>query len=295
MRVHFWGVRGSIAAPGPDTFRYGGNTSCVEVTLKDGTTIVLDGGTGLRPLGLDMLRRRRRWPIHMLISHHHWDHIQGFPFFLPIYDPKSELIIYPFRENEREELFSLLDQMDGAHFPVPHGEVPASVRIEEPKADEMRIGSAVVRRTATNHPGGGWAFRIEDDGHRVVYMTDNELDPPKQAVPVSGLVEFCRGADLLIHDSQYTPEELVGKKGWGHSSTAQAIDFAKAAGVSCLAMFHHDPQRTDEELDKFAAAAAESMGRHRKGSTAVAASEGLVIEVNSAGVRSTAPDRLLKV
>src|SRR5271155_3785403 len=121
MRVHFWGVRGSIAAPGPDTFRYGGNTSCVEVTLKDGTTIVLDGGTGLRPLGLDMLRRQRRWPIHMLISHHHWDHIQGFPFFLPIYNPKSELIIYPFRENEREELFSLLDQMDGAHFPVPHG------------------------------------------------------------------------------------------------------------------------------------------------------------------------------
>jgi phosphoribosyl 1,2-cyclic phosphodiesterase len=284
MKIQFWGVRGSIAAPGPDTARYGGNTSCVELTTSDGTTIILDGGTGLRVLGIDMLKRPRRGPLHILISHHHWDHIQGFPFFLPVYDAKSKLIIYPFRKGAKEELFSLLDQMDGAHFPVPHGAVPASVTLEEPKGD-WRIGSALVRRIPTNHPGGGLSFRIEDQGHAVVYMTDNELDPPAFTTPNSKLADFCRGADVLIHDSQYTSSDIVGKRGWGHSSVEQAVEFALAAEVRCYAMFHYDPQRTDAELDKLAERAVKAMEKGRKGSTAVAASEGLVLEVNSSGVR----------
>ena len=277
--MKFWGVRGSIPAPGPFTSRYGGNTSCVEVTLRDGSTILLDAGTGLRVAGLDFAKHPRKYPVHMLVTHHHWDHIQGFPFFMPIYDARTRLMLHPCRTSSKDMLVSMFDQMDGAHFPVQGSEIPAQVEFNASSDRVWKVGTADVRRIRTNHPGGGWGFSLEDEGRKVVYLTDNELDPPKAVTSIEEFAEFSSGADLLVLDAQYTPKELAHKRGWGHSSILQALDLGFRSKARVVALFHHDPERKDDELDQIGHEADRVLKeRHSTGSVFVSR-EGLEFEV----------------
>jgi phosphoribosyl 1,2-cyclic phosphodiesterase len=245
MRITFWGVRGSIASPGPDTALVGGNTSCVEVRCG-ATRLVLDAGTGVRKLG-DALLAEGPVEATLLLSHLHWDHIQGLPFFVPAYVPSTRLRIVGGESGVMSLRQALSHQMTAPVFPVRLDELGAKIDLCEARAGEtLELGEARVRVALLNHPGGVHAFRIEHEGRSVVYATDTEhyacVDPTLRAL--------AEGADVLIYDSQYTPEEYRGdggrsKVGWGHSTYAAGAELARAAGVGQYVLFHHDPQRTD--------------------------------------------------
>ncbi len=249
LKIRFWGVRGSIAAPGPDTAAVGGNTSSVELSAGS-TRILLDAGTGLRRLGDELLREGSPVRAHLLLSHHHWDHIQGLPFFVPLYLPSTELsVVGPMAE--RYSMHDVLShQMKSPVFPVRLDEVPCRLETREVKSgDRFEIGDAQVRVAKLNHPGGVLAYRIDWEGRSVVYATDTEhyscVDP--------ALLALAEAADVLIYDAQYTPAEYRGeagpsKVGWGHSTYEDGAKLAHAAGVGSLVLFHHDPRRSDAKV-----------------------------------------------
>ena len=252
MRVRIWGCRGSIAAPGPDTVRYGGNTSCVEVVLDDGGLIVLDAGTGLRPLGV-RLRDEPARPIHLLLTHLHVDHLEGLGAFAPIWQPQTELHIW----GPPSPLSTLAERIaryfSPPLFPVHLSDVPSSVRFHDAPEGSWSIGSATVSSAPIIHQGPTVGYRIEDGGRTLTYLTDHEpaLGPDLgEAAPewISGL-PLATGADVLLHDCQYTDEEYPSHQGWGHSSASQVATFARRAGVDRLYLFHHDPLHTDDDLD----------------------------------------------
>ena len=249
MRLIFYGVRGSIPTPGAAFVRYGGNTACVHIELEDGTDIVLDSGTGIRLLGEHLAKKNT--PIHLLLSHNHWDHIQGFPFFPPIYQAEREINIYP-GQTLFEEPDQILKQMEGSLFPVPRSALRANISlIEIPKADStFVIGSAKITRLAMNHPGSGSAYCINADGVKVTYITDNELYPPyKKETDFIDFAKFAENADLLIHDAQYMLSDMPAKNGWGHSVAEEAVKLAMASNAKKLALYSHDPERTDDDID----------------------------------------------
>jgi phosphoribosyl 1,2-cyclic phosphodiesterase len=249
MKITFFGVRGSIASPGYDTYRYGGNTSCVHIETASGQDLVLDAGTGIRNLGKRLIEKNNT--INLLLSHGHWDHIQGYPFFLPIYQPDRQIRVYTIATKGHEQICSLFDQIDGANFPVKATELPSqSECITANVETELARQNISVRRIPINHPGGGFGYRIEEEGTSCAYITDNELEPPeKVSTTYDRWVEFCRGVDVLIHDAQYLELDMPQKHGWGHSLVSQVRQLAVDAEVRCLVMFHHDPDRTDTEID----------------------------------------------
>ncbi len=243
MQIEFWGVRGSIASPGPETAGVGGNTSCVAVRCGS-SQIILDAGTGLRGLGDSRLTELRGAPFEatILLSHFHWDHIQGLPFFVPAYIPSTRLTIMGATNGSLSLEETLTHQMKAPHFPVRLDELRASLALKDIRAGvPFAVGDATVRATRLNHPGGVHAFRIEHEGRSVVYATDTEhyecADP--------ALVALSEGADVLIYDAQYTPEEYPSKLGWGHSTFAAGAEIARRAGVGELVLFHHDPRHDD--------------------------------------------------
>jgi CheY-like chemotaxis protein len=263
MRIRFWGTRGSLAKPGPSTVRYGGNTSCVEVRAADGTLIVLDCGTGAHDLGRSLVASGER-PIrgHLLLTHTHWDHIQGFPFFAPLFIPGNEFDVYaPQGLGQRLEE-TLAGQMEYTYFPVTLGQLDATIRYHDLGEGVFDLGAVHVTARYLNHPGLALGYRLEAGGVTVVYATDHEphsrhqpeVTGSAQQVPVhredQRHVEFLAGADLVIHDAQYTLEEYPGKLTWGHTPAELAVDFALAASVKRLALFHHDPLRDDASLDR---------------------------------------------
>jgi phosphoribosyl 1,2-cyclic phosphodiesterase len=249
MKITFYGVRGSIPSPGPATSRYGGNTSCVHVETASGQDLVLDAGTGIRGLGKRLVEKDS--PITILLSHGHWDHIQGYPFFMPIYQPERQIRVYTSATGNHGQICALFDQIDGANFPLKVTELPShSECVTENIETNLARQGISVRRIAINHPGGGYGYRIEEDGTSCAYITDNELEPPEKVSTTYGeWVEFCRGVDVLIHDAQYLQSDMPHKHGWGHSLVSQVRQLAVDAEVACLAMFHHDPDRTDTEID----------------------------------------------
>ncbi len=280
MIITFFGVRGSTAAPGPQTVKYGGNTSCVHVELDNGHDLVFDAGTGIRILGKQLAKKQT--PANILMSHGHWDHIQGYPFFDPIYQPDRDINIYISVASGRKLLCSLFEQMDGVTFPV-HAEDLPSNNICKFKGVESelyeRAGVRVVQR-ALNHPGGGVAYRIDDAGASVAYVTDNELDPPGEPTTTfDQWVEYLHGVDVLIHDAQYTEDDMPHKHGWGHSLISDVRRLATDAEVGALVMFHHDPDRSDGELDEIQRENEIYLRSHRAPAQSVCAAEGMQLRL----------------
>ncbi len=249
MRLTFYGVRGSIPTPGAAYVRYGGNTACVHIELEDGTDIILDSGTGIRLLGDSLIKKNS--PIYLLLSHNHWDHIQGFPFFAPIYQESREINIYP-GLTQLNEPDQILNQMEGSLFPVPKSALKSAINLIELPAAQNRftIGSATITRLAMNHPGSGSAYCIKADGVKIAYITDNELYPPyKKETDFLDFAKFADNADLLIHDAQYMLSDMPTKNGWGHSVAEEAVKLAMASHAKQLALYSHDPERTDDDID----------------------------------------------
>jgi len=278
MRVRFHGVRGSIPTPGPATVRYGGNSVCVEVRLADGTCIVLDAGTGVRELGKALAAEHYRAPIHLFITHGHWDHIIGLPFFGPVYASDTTIVLHATTERGVRGMRNA-DIFDRTHFPVAFSELPARFHRVEDFGDH-RIGSATIRHIELNHPGGATGFRIDDaDGTSICYLTDNELDPPGGAVTtVDQLARFAAGTDLLIHDAQYLPGDMPARRGWGHSVVDDVIALAALAEARTVALHHHDPDRDDDALDRIGEDAARRARELSPALRAIVAREGLTWE-----------------
>ena len=278
MHVTFYGVRGSVPAPGAQTARYGGNTSCVEVRLLDGTILALDAGTGLRALGKSLVRDGREERVHLLLSHTHWDHVMGLPFFAPLWKKSNHLIVYPLA-NDAQQRFQR-NIFDDIHFPVSVNDIPAKVELAKPATEEWRIGSAIVRPIQLNHPGGAQGFRIEDeDGASIAYLTDNELNAASAVVTTEALARFSADTDLLIHDSQYVVSDMPHKLGWGHSLVDDVLSLAELAQPARLALFHHDPDRTDDALDQLGARAKERLAERAPSVELLVAREGLELEL----------------
>jgi phosphoribosyl 1,2-cyclic phosphodiesterase len=259
--VKFWGTRGSIPTPSSWTRVYGGNTSCVEVRLGD-TVIICDAGSGIRELGKDLLKRTPRpRELHLFITHTHWDHIQGFPFFVPAYLKEMNIHVYGEHAQDDSRYSLLSGQMSSDYFPVSFRDLGARVICDHLEAGSKQIDGVTVRSFPLNHPGGCCGFVFEHEGRRIAYATDNELViPPGDRFPDPGLdgplrgapaalVEAVRGADLLITDAQYDDAQYATKVGWGHSSCISATDFAIQAGAKSVALFHHDPESTDRDVD----------------------------------------------
>lgn len=250
MEVHVWGSRGSIAAPGPSTIQYGGNTTCVEVRIGGTPLIVIDAGTGIRPLGQHLVSTRQSVECLLLITHIHWDHILGFPFFSPIYRQGTHIKVDGCARALKGLRLNLDNRMVDGLFPVNFDDLPAKIE-HEPRIGQgpLRLGEVEITAVELQHPQGGMGFRFVKGGKSFVFLTDNELW--KDAWPgqrSEDYARFCEGADLLFHDAQYSPEEVSKKRGWGHSDWKAAVDLALQAGAAHLVLFHHDPDRTDEEI-----------------------------------------------
>jgi phosphoribosyl 1,2-cyclic phosphodiesterase len=280
MLVTFYGVRGSIAAPGPRTIKYGGNTSCVHVRLNTGNNVIFDAGTGIRELGIRMVRNDE--PLLLLLSHGHWDHIQGYPFFGPIYQPSREIRVCQGVDSSAVSLKAILEQMDGSNFPVHSEDLPSKITTVDQVDEYLNAQSFHTVRKHLNHPGGGNAYRIEEDGVSIAYITDNELDPPTAPqTTYAEWVDFCQGVDLLIHDAQYIEQDMPAKHGWGHSLISQVRQLAVDAQVKNIAMYHHDPERTDSELDEIAIESAKFFKSKNSVIGSYIAAEGLVFDLAS--------------
>ncbi len=253
FKVIFWGVRGTRAVPGEDTLIYGGNTSCVQVQAGE-TVLILDGGTGLANLGMQLAAESAKpLELHLFFSHFHWDHIQGFPFFLPAYNRDNRLLLYGEAKGQASFASLLGGLMSAPYFPLPFDGLPARKDLREIKPGQaLELAAGLTVKTArNNHPGGCLSFRIEYAGKSCCYCTDTEHYPGRvDAV----LREFVRETDLLIYDANYTDAQYLGtdggrsRAGWGHSTWQEGIRLAEAAGVGKLVLFHHDPLRGDREL-----------------------------------------------
>ena len=261
VAVRFWGVRGSIPSPGPETVAYGGNTSCVE--LRSGNEVlVLDAGSGIRRLGLALAPEldAKALTTTVLISHTHWDHIQGLPFFRPAYNRASQIRVLGAPGTRTKLRAALVSQMDPIQFPISLDCLAGIVAIDEFAADTTTIGKFVVRTIALNHPGGCTGFRIAVEGVSVAYLPDHESyrgaigssDPTVAATARQAeaeLLHFLEGCDLLILDSQYDRTEYPGHIGWGHGCLDDSVALALRAGVESLVLFHHDPDHDDQQID----------------------------------------------
>jgi phosphoribosyl 1,2-cyclic phosphodiesterase len=251
MRVRFWGTRGSVPTPGRETARYGGNTPCISVDAGAAAPLIFDAGTGVRALGLDLAALPDE-PLELFLSHTHWDHIQGLPFFAPLYQRDRPLRIWGADDPPGTLERTMQTLMAPAVFPVPFESAGARVEFRPLPFDGVSLGGVTVRAIPVHHPGGAAGFRLQSGDAAMVYVPDNELrgsDGPPAAVRRS-LREACRGAAVLIHDSTYTAEESPNVLGWGHSTADEAVALALETEVQTLILFHHAPQRTDEEVDR---------------------------------------------
>ncbi|MBV6520216.1 MAG: Ribonuclease BN [Gemmatimonadaceae bacterium] len=291
MRLRFWGTRGSCPSPGPSTNRYGGNTTCLEVRTDDDDLLIFDAGTGIRELGLALIRGADGSPIRgeIFFSHAHWDHIQGLPFFTPAFQHGNDFTLWGSPTLFGSLGVVLRQQMSPVVFPVGFDALRARLEVRALEG-QRRSGSGYdVRTIDVRHPGGALGFRVSaagQPGRSFVFIPDNELDPSfderdGQPRPASreALVEFARGAQVLIHDAMYTGTEYMEHRGWGHSSYRDAIEFALAADVQTLVLFHHEPDREDTALDSMLQLCHEMVAERGGSLEIVAAAEGMEIGI----------------
>jgi phosphoribosyl 1,2-cyclic phosphodiesterase len=290
VQVTFWGTRGSIAKAGPTTVRYGGNTSCVSVRTDAGTLLVLDSGTGIHGLGQALLQEEGPIHGHLLIGHTHWDHIQGLPFFAPLFQAGNSWHVYGPRGLDSSIEKALAGQMQYTYFPVQLLDFDATIDYHGLVEGQFEIDDAVVTTRYLHHPALTLGYRIEADGVTVVYSSDHEPTPDAESGhdPVATLnrgeaqhVAFLQDADLVIHDAQYLAEEYPEKVGWGHSPMEYVVDVACAADARRLALYHHDPNRTDDEVDALVARARERAHELGYRGEVFGAAEGLTITLGS--------------
>ena len=281
MTITFWGVRGSLPVPGPHTLRYGGNTSCVSVEI-DGKVLVLDAGTGIFELGRRLLGTDKE--VFLLLSHRHNDHLQGLPFFAPLYHPCAPIHLLDYEHHG--EAWSPLVLFDGIRYPLRREMLPAAcLRVQGDVLAHLAAHGFSVERQALNHGGGAYGYRITHEGRSFVYITDNEIVEPGSADVGAELYEkpvaferfaaFCAGADVLCHDAQYRAGEMAMRRGWGHSQLPDVCRLAEAAQVRHLVLFHHDPARTDDAVDALLGEARARLAE--SGIACTAAYEGLTL------------------
>ena len=250
MRVKFWGVRGSTPTPQPENLRYGGNTPCLEIRSDGGSLLIVDCGSGLRMLGKSLAKEFGNRPIHahVLLSHYHWDHIQGLPFFAPLYLKTNQFHFHSFNLPSATLEDALEGQMTEPYFPVNMSAMLAQRSYSEMESGPLVLDDFTVHARRINHPQGCLSFRIENNGKAVVYATDNEPGAPDYDC---GIRELARGADVLVYDAQYSQDQLGSeKKGWGHSSWEEGVRVCLDAGVKEFILFHHDPDSDDQTIDR---------------------------------------------
>ena len=285
--VTFWGARGSIPTPGAHTARYGGNTACVAVEGSGGQLVILDAGTGIRGLGMTLVERQN-WSVQaeILLSHTHWDHIQGLPYFKPFFAPGNAVRIWGSKQGAKslDEILHL--QMDPAVFPIPLTAVSAALTVQEVRAGvDFTVGAFRAQAMQLRHPGTTLAYRLVPvaGGRSMAYVTDNELGPGgTYDMPPNWrreLVRFLGGVDLLIHDAMYTPTELDSHRGWGHSSYEEAVELAADASAKRLVLFHHEPEHDDGALDALVGAAKRTAERRGASVEVIAAQEGMQLSL----------------
>ena len=293
MTIRFWGVRGSIPTPGSATSIIGGNTSCVEVRVGD-QVIILDAGSGIRTLGQSLMKEFRDRPLNitMLITHTHWDHIQGFPFFIPAYSPKVSVRILGYEGAVHGLRGALFEQMQSAFFPIALHQMASRITFEELDDMQFQLGSIKVRAIYANHPGICLGYRLSTPAGDMVYLPDHEayerheLERQKVAKETSlisveyarrqdeNIIAFLRGADVVIADSQYDESEYPSRLGWGHTCADDTVQTAIRAGVKRLFLFHHDPDHQDEKIESMVARGRERVEKEGSSLIVTAASEG---------------------
>ncbi len=311
MRVRFWGVRGSLPVPGSKTERYGGNTSCVEIRSDAGTRVIIDAGTGIRRLGKELMREEFEGgagTAHLLISHTHWDHIQGLPFFSPLYQKGNHLYVYARRRDDVHLRAVFASQTGDPYFPISIEEAKAEISFRElADSAKFEIADVEISCTRLNHPYVATAYRLSVDGASVAYVSDTapfsdilfenqyiarppslgtalpEVDRVRLRAMRDGVVRLCEGADLVIYDTMFTPDDYLRIPHYGHSRPSDALDVCREAGARRLALFHHAPERSDAEVDAILDDTRIKVRASRLTLDVSAAYEGLDIELRGRG------------
>ena len=265
MRIRCWGSRGSVPVSGREYIKYGGDTTCIEIRDRDAGVVIVDAGTGIRRLG-HRLMAEDRYDYHMIFTHAHWDHVMGFPFFKPIYTPRARLRMYRCPYSKFVETM-LSKVMAPPYFPVPYGQTSAQVSYADDILCSLTfdIGAISVASIPLSHPNTGRGYKFTEDGKTFVFLTDNELQYQHAGgASYDRYLEFAEGADLLMHDAEYTPEEYPSRRRWGHSTYMDALELALDAGVKRLGLFHLNQDRTDGEVDAIVATCREVVDRRGK-------------------------------
>jgi phosphoribosyl 1,2-cyclic phosphodiesterase len=277
VSIKFWGVRGSIPSPGPETVRYGGNTSCVEVRCGS-KIIILDAGTGLRKLGMALLAefKTRPLPLTLLLSHTHWDHIQGLPFFAPLYEANCRLNILGCEGARKSLVAAVTGQMESPYFPVAFAKLPSNISIQELKNFDLTVGAVRIRALRANHPGLTVGYRLKTPAGSLAFFPDTE---PRRGGDDRAMLDLISGVDVLILDSQYDRAEYATHTGWGHGCVDDSVALALKAGVKKLILFHHDPDHSDKKIDAFVAYARKLVVQAKGKLVIEAAREGMTLRL----------------
>ncbi len=258
MNIRIWGCRGSLPTPGKETLRYGGESTCVEIQSDSGQRIIIDAGSGIRKLGLSLMKDQTVSHLTMLLTHSHWDHLSGFPFFMPAYDPNYSITVCGGPIPQEYLWKYLTHSMEAPYFPVEFSALKAKFNVgchcDRLHCDHVLSASdrsVECHSIPLNHPNGGYGFKFINGGKKFVFLTDNEIRHHHEGgLPRSAYIDTCQGADMLFHDAQFTEKDYGSTRGWGHSTFIDAVDLALEAGVKRLGLFHHDPNRSDDDLDR---------------------------------------------